>query len=404
MTALQTETTTRKLAALLLKAAVIVGLVVGLSVLSVRIWGEKPETVAAVGEIVIAPEMTVAAFGEANGLERTALKEIFGLGAPADLQKAIGDFGLDRQAIVDKAKKTRALAEEHGTKNWVKIPIKFGLWAAFLAGVFVLLRHGRVTAKNRKWLYLGSAALFGVVLGADPSPMGTVKDAIVLYGAEGVIFPPRMVALGLFLLTVVLANKFICSWGCQVGVLQDFLFRLNRNPKDTKGRLRQVKLPFAVTNTIRIAVFVVFTAVAVVSSYDLIGAIDPFKIYKPLVLGGIGIGFLPVLLVASLFVYRPWCHLFCPFGLVGWVAEKASLFRIGVDYDKCKACTTCATVCPSDVMGAILKQDRTIPDCFACGTCVQACPSGAISFRFGKRAKPPAGKFDTPSETAGDSI
>lgn len=92
--------------------------------------------------------------------------------------------------------------------------------------------------------------------------------------------------------------------------------------------------------------------------------------------------------------YRPRCHLFCPFGRVGGVAEKVSINKIAVDYDTCKACTTCTTVCPSDVMETILKQDRTIPDCFACNACVQACPGGAISFKFGKRAKPPARKFD----------
>ncbi len=69
--------------------------------------------------------------------------------------------------------------------------------------------------------------------------MGTIKDAIALFGAKGVIFPPRMIALTVFLLLVVLANKFICAWGCQVGTLQDLIFRLNRNKLDTKGSLRQ---------------------------------------------------------------------------------------------------------------------------------------------------------------------
>ena len=380
-------------AALVLKALLAIALVVGLSAFSATLWNEKAETVAAPSEVVVSPEMTVTAFGQANGLDRQALKELFGLNASSDLQKPLDEFGLDQAALSAKVKKVRALAQEHGTKNWVKIPVKFGLWFAFLLGIFLLLRRGGITAKNRTWLYLGSTALFGVVLGADPSPMGTVKDAIVLFGTEGVIFPPRMIALGVFLLSVVLANKFICSWGCQFGVLQDFLFRLNRNRKDTKGILRQVKIPFAVSNAIRVVFFGVFTTVALFWAYDLVGVVDPFKIYKPVALGWVGGGFLAVLLVASLFVYRPWCHLFCPFGLVGWVAEKVSLNKIGVDYDKCKACTTCATVCPSDVMEAILKQDRTIPDCFACGSCVEACPSGAISFRFGKRAKPPAGKF-----------
>lgn len=114
----------------------------------------------------------------------------------------------------------------------------------FLSTVFVLMRRKTVTAGVRKGLYLAAAAVFGILLGADPSPMGTVKDAIALYGYKGVIFPPRMIALSVFLLLVLIANKFICSWGCQLGTLQDLLFRLNRDKGDRKGIMRQYRPPF----------------------------------------------------------------------------------------------------------------------------------------------------------------
>ena len=64
----------------------------------------------------------------------------------------------------------------------MRILAKFGLWLAFLAFVFVLVIRGKVTAQNRKWLLLTAVAIFGVVLGSDPNPMGTVTDAIVLLG------------------------------------------------------------------------------------------------------------------------------------------------------------------------------------------------------------------------------
>jgi len=138
--------------------------------------------------------------------------------------------------------------------------------------------------------------------------------------------------------------------------------------------------------------FVVLVA-AVARATDIVEGIDPFKVFKPQVLGLLGGAFVATLLVLSLFVYRPWCHFFCPFGLAGWVAEKISIFKIRVDYDKCIACEACAKACPSTVMGAILKRDKMIPDCFSCGTCIETCPAGAIAFKAGKRTKPPAGKF-----------
>jgi len=68
---------------------------------------------------------------------------------------------------------------------------------------------------------MAAVCVFGIIPGSDPSPMGTVKDAIVLLDLKGMIFPPRLIAFGIFLLMVILANKYICSWGCRFGTLQD---------------------------------------------------------------------------------------------------------------------------------------------------------------------------------------
>ncbi len=138
----------------------------------------------------------------------------------------------------------------------------------------------------------------------------------------------------------------------------------------------------------------VFTVAAFAWGVDIIDPVDPFKIFKPAHLGIIGSVFVGVLLLASLFVYRPWCHLFCPFGLTGWLMEKISIYRIKVNYETCIACQKCAAACPSNVMGAILKRDKkTIPDCFACFTCREVCPANSISFTTGKRTLPPEGHF-----------
>jgi polyferredoxin len=153
-------------------------------------------------------------------------------------------------------------------------------------------------------------------------------------------------------------------------------------------------MPFIISNSIRVLFFLGLILVAFIWAADIIGLIDPFKIFKPQVIGITGGLFLGLILVVSLFVYRPWCHFFCPFGLVGWLAEKVSFFKIKVNYDKCISCQACSKACPSTVMDAILKRDRIVPDCFSCGTCMETCPVNAISFERGKRHRPPTGKFD----------
>jgi NAD-dependent dihydropyrimidine dehydrogenase PreA subunit len=380
-----------------LRVAVLMALVVILSSISVKMWGGKPETLPKEKVLIVADNMTVAEFGRTNLIADPVLKKVFSLERKEDADRKIAEFNLSREEIFARVQKAAALQEEYQSKNWLKIPIKFGLWILFLEIVFFLMRRGRITPEVRYTLYTFSVILFGVVLGADPSPMGTVKDAIVLFGSKGVIFPPRLAALAIFLAVVFVANKYICAWGCQVGALQDLIFRMNRDPKDQEGVIGRQKLPFAVTNTIRVVFFALFSTAAFLWAFDLIEPVDPFKVYKPATMGIAGVVVMGIIAVTSLFVYRPWCHLFCPFGLVGWLVEKVALFRIHVNYDTCVACRACARSCPSTVMEAILTQDRLIPDCFACGVCINVCPTRSIRFKSGRRAKPPEGKF---SETA----
>jgi len=369
-------------------------LVIGLSAVSSRLWGGKPEEPPEAKELILKESMTVGQFAKANGLPPRMLKKVFGLKSPDDKLQQVSSFDMSADQVKAKVRQMLVLQAEHGSKNWIKIVVKFALWAAFLGFVFVLMRKGKVTAANRKWLLIAAVVIFGVILGSDPSPMGTIKDAVVLFGSERVIFPPRLIAFSVFLLTVILANKFICSWGCQLGTLQDAIFRLNRDQKDARGILKQYKVPFAISNSVRIIFFAGLTIAAFAWAMDIIHPIDPFKVFKPQHLGIVGAIFAAAILIASLFVYRPWCHFFCPFGLFGWVAEKFSVFKIHVDYDKCTACGACEKACPSTVMGAILKRDRVIPDCFSCVSCVEACPAKAISFKSGRRGRPPEGKFN----------
>jgi NAD-dependent dihydropyrimidine dehydrogenase PreA subunit len=382
----------------------LITLVVFLSMISGRLWGGKPETLPEPGKWAIDEEMTLEDFGRANGLPNPALKEIFDLRTKSDLQKKLFEYGTTEQ-IRSLVIKKLALAAEHGTKNWVKILIKFCLWFAFLITLFLLFRKRKVSSTLRKSALFIAVLIFGVIMGSDPSPMGTVKDAIHLYGSTGAVFPPRMIALSVFLLIVFVANKYICAWGCQVGVLQDLIFRLNQTDKRKAVLGKQAKISFAISNSIRFIFLGVFTVVAFAWGVDIVEPIDPFKIYKPAYLGLVGLLFVGILLIMSLFIYRPWCHFLCPFGLVGWLVEKVSRFRISVDYETCIGCKKCATACPSTVMGAILVQDKkTIPDCFACYTCREVCPTDSISFSTRKRTLPPPGHFDKKTKPKNDKL
>lgn len=345
------------------------------------LWGGKAEKITLPQAMVFTPGETVGAFLERNAIPEAVLAEALGKTADKVGKDApLASLSLPNDQLQTKLQKAAALASEHATKEWQKILPKFALWAIALFAAYKALTKGQLNRRTRKWYYLSAVVVFGVALGSDPSPMGTVKDAIVLLAKNGVVFPPRIIALALFLLSVVLANKAICSWGCQLGVLQDLVFRLNRNPADTAGVMKQVKVPFAISNGIRIAFFLAFTTIAFILGLDIIEYVDPFKTFNPAHLGIAGAITVGVLLVASLFVYRPWCHFACPFGLVSWLLERFSLNRIRVNESACTMCGACERACPTDVMGAILHKKKVIPDCFSCGTCTEVCPTKAITF------------------------
>ena len=369
-------------------------LIIGLSIVSNLLWKRIPEKLPELNQLTFNGEMTIDQFGKENNLPNPVLKEIFDLQTKTELKKQLKEYGSSEE-ISALIKKKIALAAEHATKNWIHIFVKFGCWFIFLIALFLFFQKREISQTLRKRILFVSVLIFGVALGSDPSPMGTVKDAIHLYAYANAIFPPRMIALTLFLLIVFSANKYICAWGCQAGTLQDLVFRLNQTDKYTSIIGRKIKPPFVFTNTVRILFLGIFTLVAFLWGMDIIEPVDPFKIYKPTFLGIIGGSFVGALLLISLFIYRPWCHLFCPFGLTGWLIEKISRVKISVNYETCIACQTCASSCPSTVMEAILKQNKkTIPDCFSCYTCRQVCPTDSILFSTRKRTIPPPTHFE----------
>lgn len=270
-------------------------------------------------------------------------------------------------------RKVITLKNEGASKNWQLILLKFALWWVFVIGGIVLLTRNLITPVRRKWLLLAAVLVFGVLLGSDPSPMGTVKDTIALYGIEHVFFPPRLIAFAVFTAMVIVGNKMICGWGCQFGVLQDFIGQMS--PIKQK-----IRVPFKWSQRIRITVFMVFTAAAFLLSVDLIGLIDPFVIYAPAkvtLLVGI---FIAVLLLLSLVTYRPWCTFACPFGLTGWFFERFSLYRVRWDEKKCIACGTCKRICPSQHTIGLLEGEQHPADCYSCGACLKACPVNALKY------------------------
>ncbi|MFP3974705.1 MAG: 4Fe-4S binding protein, partial [Dehalococcoidia bacterium] len=201
--------------------------------------------------------------------------------------------------------------------------------------------------------------------GTNPNPVFSLRTFLTAAVSDpGTVFGPVFIMLVVLLLMVWVSNKSICGWGCQLGLLQDLLYRVP---------LPKWKPSFWVSNTVRIVAFAGLVIGLVVLGFDWIGAADPFQLF----LGEIAVAVAAlsaVVLIASVFIYRPWCQFLCPFGLVGWLLEQISVQKPRINREVCKECQLCVTACPTQAMSDIYQGKKLHADCFACGACLDVCP------------------------------
>ncbi len=91
------------------------------------------------------------------------------------------------------------------------------------------------------------------------------------------------------------------------------------------------------------------------------------------------LGLLALFLVWFVLSRRPFCRTVCPLGAFWGLFNKASLFRMSVDPDKCTLCDKCYKDCPVQIR---IYESANSPDCVRCLKCVSSCKFGAISYEF----------------------
>ncbi|MFA6938596.1 MAG: 4Fe-4S binding protein [Treponema sp.] len=80
-----------------------------------------------------------------------------------------------------------------------------------------------------------------------------------------------------------------------------------------------------------------------------------------------------VLIICSIFIFRPFCKYICPLGAIYSLFNKVAIFGIKVDETKCCHCNACTFSCK---MNALKINDR---ECIRCGECFDKCLFHAIT-------------------------
>ncbi|RZN36556.1 MAG: 4Fe-4S binding protein [Methanosarcinales archaeon] len=249
-----------------------------------------------------------------------------------------------------------------------------------LAGL-ILLKTTKINWNIRILLMCAVFILFGVlVVMHQPSPLRTVVDPVTALIIGSTITIKKITALIFIGSLSVIGAKLFCGWVCPFGALQEII---NRIPAPTG---KKIKLPFNISNSIRISIFSISLIMVLATGSDLYtyhNILNPFELFDwhfELVLSVL----VGTILIASLFVYRPFCYLVCPVGLLSWLLEHISIFRVRIIQDLCNNCNKCIRVAPCPSVKAIVNGDTLQPDCFACGVCIDACPTDALKFGIRK--------------------
>jgi polyferredoxin len=229
----------------------------------------------------------------------------------------------------------------------------------------VLSRRGKLN-KKVGYVFLAISTLFGFLVFA---PMLPHQFEAVILGNVGQLGAPITVAVVVLIVFVVLAFVFgraFCGYVCPIGTLQELLY----NIPTKKLRIRD--------NWILVVVhyvfFVAFIVVALTLSIGLLQYLGVRDFFYLNIVSGFFYVFL-ALLIVSVFFYRPFCRLACPYGVLLSVAAIKSLFKLRRN-EACIDCKKCGEECPTYEEGrADLKRE-----CYLCRRCVYACPNDALDY------------------------
>jgi len=309
------------------------------------------------------------------------------------------ELGLPLDTAKGKPVKALGITQEnldHAAKHILshrETTLKYYILAALvLLALVYLVRLGRpdgslVTQRKSwypRWPYVATLAvavvICGFALGKSPNPM---ESAVKVFKSMVGLYPSvadKVWAFVFFAVLALVGSKLICGWACPFGALQELVYHL-----PILRTLKKRKVPFVVSNTIRGVLFVVmllmlFGIVGGRKGFVIYHYINPFNLFNfDIETAWVG-ATIVVTLVVSFGFYRPFCQFVCPFGLLSWLLERVSIFRVKIDRDRCIQCGACAGACPLDAAKDRVAGRMLPADCFSCARCLNVCPTDAIHY------------------------
>jgi polyferredoxin len=193
------------------------------------------------------------------------------------------------------------------------------------------------------------------------------------------------------LLLAVLFGPVFCGWVCPMGTAQEWVSWLG---KRVFGRRFNTFIPARFDRGLRYLRYAMLAWVLYMTAMTgklAFEAVDPYYAMFNLWSSELAIGgavVLAAVLVASLFVERPFCKYACPYGAVLGIFNLFRVFSIKRNPATCIDCKLCDKACPMNIVvsgkGAI--RDHQCITCMKC-TSERACPvAKTVALTTGKMA------------------
>lgn len=262
--------------------------------------------------------------------------------------------------------------------------------AALMNGYALGFQKGKIFTGPTKALCVPVLNCYSCPGALGACPIGALQTAL---GSRR-HFP--FYVLGLLMLFGVVLGRLVCGLLCPFGLVQDLLHKI---PTPKWKVPRRIDRPARYLKYVVLALLVVLLpAFAPVESgiappffckylcpAGTLGGGIPLLLANPSLRQAAGVLFgwktlvLAAIVIASLFIHRPFCKYLCPLGAFYALFSRFSFYQMHLDRTKCVNCKKCEQTCPMDVE---ITREINSSECIRCGKCKTVCPTGAISSGF----------------------
>jgi len=274
--------------------------------------------------------------------------------------------------------------ENNLTMDMLIVISMFILWIGVSFIALILLFRDKGTKKTSITLYIVSFVLGGIVLGGIPNAVMPIQQILMIMGTGSGLFLiiPMIIVFTLLILTTLIFGRIFCGFACPVGALQELISKLKFKSDFKKQKSVKYKLDLSTkkANIVRWCFFGLIILTSIIWSLAILQFINPFlglNYFKnPLsIILLIPLITLIIVAVLSIFIYRPWCRLLCPFGALASLTSRFSRYKLRRT-ESCTECGLCEKICPTQEAFAYSSKS----ECYLCNRCVEVCPQNALKF------------------------